>query len=85
MNLRILCIPGAVSLSALLLSGLALAQARPSNPESPYGGATVEEIIARVDDQIITKSDYDRAQSELDQEMHQKGASMQETSDAHKD
>jgi peptidyl-prolyl cis-trans isomerase SurA len=85
MNLRILCIPGAVSLSALLLSGLALAQARPSNPESPYGGTTVEEIIARVDDQIITKSDYDRAQSELDQEMHQKGASMQETSDAHKD
>jgi peptidyl-prolyl cis-trans isomerase SurA len=85
MNLRILCIPGAVSLSALLLSGLALAQARPSNPESPYGGSTVEEIIARVDDQIITKSDYDRAQSELDQEMHQKGASMQETSDAHKD
>ncbi len=85
MNLRILCIPGAFSLSALLLSSFAFAQARPSNPESPYGGTTVEEIIARVDDQIITKSDYDRAQAELDQEMHQRGASMQETSDAHKD
>ncbi len=85
MNLRNLCIPGAISLSALLLSSFALAQARPSNPESPYGGTTVEEIIARVDDQIITKSDYDRSQAELDQEMHQRGASMQETSDAHKD
>ena len=85
MNLRILCISGAVSLSALLLSGHALAQARPSNPESPYGGTTVEEIIARVDDQIITKSDYDRSQAERDQEMRQKGASMQEISDSHKD
>jgi peptidyl-prolyl cis-trans isomerase SurA len=85
MNFRILRIPGAVSLFALLLSGFALAQARPSNPQSPYGGTTVEEIIARVDDQIITKSDYDRAQAELDQEMHQRGSSMQETSDAHKD
>ena len=85
MNLRILCIPGAVSLSALLLSGYALAQARPSNPESPYGGTTVEEIIARVDDQIITKSDYDRSQAERDQEMRQKGASMQEISDSHRE
>ncbi len=85
MNLRILRIPGAVSLSALLLSGYALAQARPSNPESPYGGTTVEEIIARVDDQIITKSDYDRSQAERDQEMRQKGASMQEISESHKE
>jgi len=85
MNLRNLCIPGAVSLSALLLSGFALAQARPSNPESPYGGTTVEEIIARVDDQIISKSDYERSQAERDQEMRQKGASMQEISDSHKD
>ena len=85
MNLRIVCIPGAVSLSALLLSGFALAQARPSNPESPYGGTTVEEIVARVDDQIISKSDYDRSQAERDQEMRQKGASMQEISDSHKD
>jgi peptidyl-prolyl cis-trans isomerase SurA len=45
----------------------------------------VEEIVARVDDQIITKSDYDRTQAEMDQEMRQKGASMQEISDSHKD
>jgi len=85
MNSRILRIPGAVSLSLALLTGFAFAQARPSSPESPYGGATVEEIIARVNDQIITKSDYNRSQAELDQEMRQRGSSMQEMSDAHKD
>jgi len=85
MNLRPLRIPGAISLSALLLANLAFAQARPSSPQSPYGGSTVEEIIARINDQIITKSDYDRAQNELDQDMRQRGASMQEISEAHKD
>ena len=54
-------------------------------PQSPYGGKTVEEIIARVNDQIITSSDYDRAMQELDQEERQHGATMQQISDAHKD
>lgn len=85
MNLRILRIPGALSLSAVLLAGFAFAQARPTSSESPYGGTTVEEIIARVNDQIITKSDYDRAQNEMDQEMRQRGATMQDISEAHKD
>ncbi|MGA9586062.1 MAG: peptidylprolyl isomerase [Terracidiphilus sp.] len=85
MNPRILRIPGAVSLSAVMLTGFALAQARPSTPASPYGGTTVEEIIARVDDQIITKSDYDRAQAESDQEMRQRGATMQDISESHKE
>jgi peptidyl-prolyl cis-trans isomerase SurA len=69
MNPKILRIPGAISLCSVLLTGFALAQARPSTPASPYGGSTVEEIIARVNDQIITKSDYERAQSQSDQEM----------------
>ncbi len=85
MNLRILRIPGTLSLSAVLLAGFAGAQAHPSSTASPYGGTTVEEIISRVNDQIITKSDYDRAQNELDQEMRQRGSSMQEISDSHKD
>jgi peptidyl-prolyl cis-trans isomerase SurA len=85
MNLRPLRIPGAFSLSALLLASFACAQARPSSPQSPYGGTTVEEIIARINDQIITKSDYERAQNELDQEMRQRGSSMQDISEAHKD
>ena len=85
MKLRLIRTPGSLSLAAVLLTSLAFAQSRPSAPESPDGGATVEEIIARVNDQIISKSDYDRAQGELDQEMRQRGSSMQEISDAHRD
>src|SRR6185437_10718438 len=85
MNLRILRIPGALALFAVLFTGLTLAQTRPNNTESPYGGTTVEEIVARVNNQIITKSDYERAQKELDQEMRQRGSTMQQISDAHRD
>lgn len=85
MNLRLIHTPGALSLAAVLLTGFAFAQSRPTAPESPYGGSTVEEIIARVNDQIITKSDYDRAQGERDQEMRQRGATMQEIAESHKD
>jgi peptidyl-prolyl cis-trans isomerase SurA len=69
----------------LLLASSTLAQTHPAAPESPYGGATVEEIVARVNDQIITRSDYDRAMKELDAEARQHGASMQEISEAHRD
>src|SRR6202000_2160697 len=50
-----------------------------------YGGTVVEDIIARVNDQIITQSDYDRAMSEMDQEARQRGDSMQQTAAEHKD
>ena len=70
---------------AALLAGTSLARAQANEPESPYGGTTVEDIIARVNDQIITKSDYDRAESELDQEGRQHGVSMQEMAAEHKD
>ncbi|MGA3263468.1 MAG: peptidylprolyl isomerase [Terracidiphilus sp.] len=69
----------------LLLASSTLAQTRPATPESPYGGTTVEEIVARVDDQIITRSDYDRSLKEMDDEARQHGATMQQTSEAHRD
>jgi peptidyl-prolyl cis-trans isomerase SurA len=69
----------------MLLAVPAIAQSRPAEPASPYGGQTVEEIIARVNDQIITSSDYDRAMKELDDEGRQRGMTMQEISDEHKD
>jgi peptidyl-prolyl cis-trans isomerase SurA len=62
--------------------------AHPSNqsaPESPYGGSTVEEIVARVNDQIISRSDYDRAYKEMDQEGRQRGETMQQIAEDHKD
>lgn len=85
MTLRFLRISAVSVLSTMLLASSALAQNRPAEPASPYGGVTVEDIIARVNDQIITRSDYNRAQKELDDEMRQRGASMQQISEAHKD
>jgi peptidyl-prolyl cis-trans isomerase SurA len=85
MNSRILRIPAALVFGTALLASSTLAQTRPAAPESPYGGTTVEEIIARVNDQVITSSDYDRAMKEMDQEARQHGATMQEISAAHRD
>jgi peptidyl-prolyl cis-trans isomerase SurA len=69
----------------MLIAGNAHARAQANEPASPYGGAVAEDIIARVNDQIITQSDYNRAQSELDQEAREHGESMQAISAAHKD
>ena len=71
---------------AMLLAVPTFSQAKPAaEPASPYGGVTVEEIIARVNDQIITRADYDRAMKELDDEGRQRGMTMQQLSEAHKD
>jgi peptidyl-prolyl cis-trans isomerase SurA len=79
-------LPAAIMVSMMLPAASAHAQTRPAAaPQSPYGGVTVEDIVARVNDQIITQSDYDRALKELDQEGKQAGASMQELSEKHKD
>jgi peptidyl-prolyl cis-trans isomerase SurA len=63
------------------------AQATGANvaPPSPYGGSTVEDILARVNDQIITRSDYDRALKEMDAQARQGGATMQQINEGHKD
>jgi peptidyl-prolyl cis-trans isomerase SurA len=85
MTLRFLRTSAVSVLGTMLLATSALAQTRPAAPESPYGGVTVEDIISRVNDQIITRSDYDRAMKELDDEARQHGATMQQMSEAHKD
>ena len=73
----------AVFSGALLLAVYAAAQSQtlPNEPASPYGGVTVENIIARVNDQIITSSDYDRALADLEQEDQQRGDTMQQAAD----
>ena len=86
MTLRLFRTPAAFVLSTALLVTYTLAQtARPAAQQSPYGGVAVAEIVARINDQIITRADYERAMSELDSEARQRGASMQEISAGHKD
>ncbi len=82
---RFLPISAAFAFGSMLFSGAVLLDAQANLPASPYGGSTVEQIIARVNDQIITSSDYDRALSELEDDARQRGESMQEISAERKD
>ena len=83
MTFRIIRTPAAFVFGTVLLSMSGMTQT--PAPQSPYGGTTVEQIIARINDQIITSSDYQRAEQELNQEEQQRGATMQEASDARRD
>ena len=85
MTQRIASLSAALAFGALVFAGAALAQTLSNAPASPYGGTPVEQIIARVNDQIITSSDYDRAESEMEEEARQHGDSMQETAAARRD
>jgi peptidyl-prolyl cis-trans isomerase SurA len=85
MTFRFLRIPAVSVLSTIFFVTSGVAQTHPAQPESPYGGVVVEDILARVNDQIITRSDYDRAMKELDDEGRQHGATMQQLSEAHRD
>ena len=86
MTPRFVFTPAAFVFGALLLAGSTLTPAQSSTTQSPYGGVPVEEIIARVNDQIITLSDYNRALKESDDEARQHGATtLQEINASHKD
>lgn len=85
MSSRLLRISAAMVFGSLLLASSGAAQTAPTPASSPYGGITVEDIIARVNDQIISQSDYDRAMQELDAEARQRGETMQQMSAGHKD
>ena len=85
MTSRFLSVSSLSVAGTFLLAVSALAQNRPADPQSPYGGVVVEDIVARVNDQIITRSDYDRSLKELDAEGRQRGLTMQQLSDQHKD
>jgi peptidyl-prolyl cis-trans isomerase SurA len=87
MNIRLLRNSAAFVFGTALLATSAMAQTSTSTsaPTSPYGGSVVEDVIARVNDQIITRSEYDRAMQELDTTARSHGESMQEISEGHKD
>jgi peptidyl-prolyl cis-trans isomerase SurA len=76
-----------VLVGTALLSIGAQAQNKPASaaPESPYGGVTVEDVVARVNDQIISRTDYERALKESDDEARQRGGSLQQIAEGHKD
>jgi peptidyl-prolyl cis-trans isomerase SurA len=83
------------SLPAMLLVGLALTFAPAgaqtqgtfsTTPQpSPYSGTIVEERIAQVNDQIISKSDYERAEQEMEQEAHQQNWTQQQIFEQRRD
>jgi peptidyl-prolyl cis-trans isomerase SurA len=85
MTQRIPSISAVLVFGALVFSGAVLAQTPGGVSGSPYGGTPVERIVARVNDQIITSSDYDRAQTELEDEARQHNESMQQVASERKD
>jgi peptidyl-prolyl cis-trans isomerase SurA len=56
-----------------------------SNSALPYPGSVVEQIVARVDDQVIDTSDYARAEKDLEQEAKQQNWTPDELAEQKKD
>lgn len=85
-----------VVLSTLLVTGLVLTgpvalfaqnataatQNIADNTQSPYPGTVVEEIVARVNDQVISTSDYNKAVQDLEQQAQQHQWTQQQIFDA---
>ena len=82
MILRSLPLPAAFAAGIAFLALPALGQTAkaPAAPaqQSPYQGTVVEEIVARINDQIISRSDYARAEQEMDGQARQQGWSQQQ-------
>lgn len=76
---------GIVFASLSLLGQAPAKTPAPAEPQSPYQGTVVEEIIARVNDQVISKSDYQRADQELSNQAQQQGWSQQQLFEAKHD
>jgi peptidyl-prolyl cis-trans isomerase SurA len=76
---------GIVFATIPLLGQTATKTPAPAEPQSPYQGTVVEEIIARVNDQVISKSDYQRADQELSNQAQQQGWSQQQLFEAKHD
>lgn len=91
MMLRVPPFPVMLAASVALAVTPVLAQSHGSSftdtttQSSPYHGAVVEDIIARVNDQVISKSDYQRAEQELEQEARQQSWSQQQLMEQRRD
>lgn len=88
MNLRPFVYPAVLLFGTALIASPAFGQASSTSTpaqQSPYGGTIVEEIVARVNDQIITRSDYNRAIQQLETDARQQGISPQDVESRKKD
>jgi peptidyl-prolyl cis-trans isomerase SurA len=88
MNLRTLQFRALLTVSIASLALPAVGQnARPGTAAqaSPFGGTVVEDVIVRVNDQIISRSDYERALQEMEQQGRQQGLTTQEIDNQKKD
>ncbi|MFZ0661999.1 MAG: peptidyl-prolyl cis-trans isomerase [Acidobacteriaceae bacterium] len=70
---RFALLSAVLATSLSLFSTVALADnAKDTQPQTPYPGTVVEEAVARVNDQVISTSDYKRAEQSLEQEAQQR-------------
>lgn len=60
-----------ISLVLLAPSTMIGQASRNTQEQSPYPGTVVEDVVARVNDQVISTSDYDRAVQDLEQQGQQ--------------
>jgi peptidyl-prolyl cis-trans isomerase SurA len=63
----------------------ATSQGTTQAPASPFNGEVVEESVAQVNDQIITLSDYRRAEQQMEGDAQQQGWSAQELEEQKRD
>ncbi len=73
------------SLGALPSFAQATTPAKGATDNPPVTGKVVEDIVARVNDQIVTQSDYDRAAEQLDAEAKQQAIPAQQLAQKQKD
>jgi peptidyl-prolyl cis-trans isomerase SurA len=78
-------VAGIVFLAIPALSQTSAKTSAPAAQQSPYQGMVVEEIVARVNDQVISKSDFQRSDQELATQAQQQGWSQQQLFEARHD
>ena len=78
-------VAGIVFLAIPALSQTSAKTPAPAAQQSPYQGMVVEEIVARVNDQVISKSDFQRSDQELATQAQQQGWSQQQLFEARHD
>lgn len=75
---RIACAVLAASLAVPTLHPAFAQSKQPAQDASPYQGEVVEDIVARVNDQVISRSDYERAEQDLENQARQQNWTQQQ-------